>query len=378
MESAVSKNSRTMLGESGQHIATLLAGSWRAVPPPTVPSPAVLADLLPHLLRTGSGALTWWKLRRQNLAELPAAADLKKGYEVHRLEAFAHAIRLKQAIEILRCCGGVEPLVSKGWAVARLYPEPALRPYGDFDLHVDPSRVSDALFGLSHVPNGTAWVDLHLGVPELPDRSLPELYRRASRVPLDDAVIRTLGPEDQLRQLCLHFARHGGWRPLWLCDIGMFMESLPAGFDWDYCLHGDPWRTAWVYAVLGTAVRLLQASPAAMGRHAAMLPPSSWMDQVLLQEWGQPVRGDSHSRDPDCFLSSLCRPWRLWHAAWRRFPNPIEAAFKRHALPESADAVRWHQWRYCWSRGQRFLLRLGSLALRQSASTTSVELHQSD
>jgi len=29
---------------------------------------------------------------------------------------------------------GVEPILGKGWAIARLYPERGMRPYGDIDL----------------------------------------------------------------------------------------------------------------------------------------------------------------------------------------------------------------------------------------------------
>ena len=52
-------------------------------------------------------------------------------------------------------------------------------------------------------------------------------------------------------------ARHGMARPLWLCDIGVCLASLPADFDWDYCLWGRKHHTAWVIAVLGLADTLL-------------------------------------------------------------------------------------------------------------------------
>ena len=35
--------------------------------------------------------------------------------------------------------------------------------------------------------------------------------------------------------------RHGLWRPLWLVDVALLVESLPPGFDWDACLSASAW-----------------------------------------------------------------------------------------------------------------------------------------
>src|SRR5262249_54417073 len=151
---------------------------------------------------------------------------------------------------------GVDVLVCKGWTIARLYPETGLRPYGDIDSCVRPDQMTTAMAILSEEGGPGGNVDLHCGVPDLENRRWHDLIRRSRLVSLGAEQVRILGPEDQLRQLCLHLLRHGAWRPLWLCDIGMFVESLPAGFDWDYFLHGKQRLAGWLVCVLGLASRL--------------------------------------------------------------------------------------------------------------------------
>ena len=56
---------------------------------------------------------------------------------------------------------GVEPLVLKGWAAARLYGEPGLRPYGDLDLCVLPSEEAAARTALQAPGAPPVLVDLH-------------------------------------------------------------------------------------------------------------------------------------------------------------------------------------------------------------------------
>ena len=67
---------------------------------------------------------------------------------------------------------------------------------------------------------------------------MEELYLHSQLVLLGKAEIRVLGFEDQVRLLCLHMLYHGVFRPVWLCDLGMTLESLPSDFDWDYFLSG--------------------------------------------------------------------------------------------------------------------------------------------
>jgi hypothetical protein len=175
----------------------------------------------------------------------------------------------------------VEPILIKGWSSARLYPEPGLRTSGDVDLCVPPDRVETAAAALSAAPLPCA-VDLHRAVPDLPDRPWDEVFRRSRLTALGEVAVRVLGPEDQLRLLCLHLVRHGIARPLWLCDVGACLESLPADFDWDYCMWGRTHLSRWAVCVLGLAGRLLDGrTPVAT---AGRFPP--WVERAVLWCWG--------------------------------------------------------------------------------------------
>ena len=65
----------------------------------------------------------------------------------------------------------MKPLLAKGWAVARLYPEPGLRPYGDTDLYLRSEEYDAAVTALRNPDTLRGPVDLHRGFPELDDRS---------------------------------------------------------------------------------------------------------------------------------------------------------------------------------------------------------------
>src|SRR5262249_25370188 len=87
--------------------------------------------------------------------------------------------------------------------------------------------------------------------------------------------------------LCLDFVTQGGSWPLGLCDIGVFLEALPTGFDWDYCWSGDPKRTQWSRAVIGLAARLLDARIEGVPDHEVVGKLATGLDPVVLAQWGR-------------------------------------------------------------------------------------------
>src|SRR5262245_26533271 len=305
--------------ERGKTVAAVLAGSWRSSPPALDLSPAAVAEIAPVLLRTGAGSLAWWRASGAGRHDTGTSLLFREAYRLHSRQAADHEEHLKQLLRLLRR-RGAEALVCKGWATARLYPERGLRTYGDIDLCVRPSHLTAAMAILSHEGGPGQYVDLHCGIPDLEHRRFEDVVRRSRMVSLGEEEARLLGPEDQLQQLCLHLLRHGAWRPLWLCDIGMFVESLPANFDWDYFLHGKQRLTGWMICVLGLASRLLSARLAepAIIRRAAKLP--DWLEAAVLRAWGGTLSGDSHSRDEVSMAIHLRRPAGLLTALSRRWP----------------------------------------------------------
>ena len=311
--------------ERGNLAAAALAGAWRLTPPPLPLSAGELAQVTPLLLKTGAGALGWWRVRSSELLESPGAKQLHQAYRLYTILAAHHEGQLKQAVQILRSAG-VEPLLAKGWAVGRLYPEPGLRPYGDIDLCVRSEQYPAAVTALTQLGVAALPVDLHRGsFHDLADWNLQELYHRSRGVNLDGVDIRILGPEDHLRLLSRHLLRHGAWRALGLCDIGLFLESLPREFDWDYLLSGDQRRSDWVACVLGLAHRLLGASleEPRVAERANWLP--SWLVPAVLRQWEighkYPMPMAGYLRHP--VVGAL-------QVLPRRWPNPIEATVRRH------------------------------------------------
>jgi hypothetical protein len=306
--------------ERGRALAEALAGAWRTSPSPWTLSTAVLEEITPLLVKSGTAGLAWRRISNPDLPSCNAALSLR---EIYRYEVLQAALREHQLIESLRLLRSarIEPLLAKGWAAARLYPGRGLRPYGDIDLYVRPEQYPIALAALAPHGTRTGAVDLHKGVAALNDRPLDELYDRSQTVGLSDVRVRVLAPEDQLRHLCIHLLRHGASSPLWLCDIGAALESLPASFDWEYFLRGSGQRSAWAVCALGLAHHVLGArlehTPIA-GR-AEYLP--GWLVPAVFRRWH---RGRGHIGTLPAAAFLRC-PAGFLKAVRLRWPNPIQA-----------------------------------------------------
>ncbi len=303
----------------GKLIASCLAGAWRPAPPRLGISADDLAEVTPLLLGTGAGGLGWWTVRDSDLSTSPSAFELRQAYRLHTLQAATHERKIAQAIKLLRSVG-VEPLLAKGWAAARLYPEKGLRPYGDLDLWVRPEQHAAAAAVASSPAGQRCVIDLHQRFRHL-ERGWDELYGRSRLVPLGDVEVRILGPEDHLRLLCLHMLFHGIYRPLWLCDVGAAVESTPADFDWEYCLEGKPRYSEWVAMAIGLARELLGArldgAPAKL--RTGSLP--HWLPASVQRQWASRER----FMETPSMAFCLRHPSLLLKAIRLRWPDPIKA-----------------------------------------------------
>ena len=306
----------SIMSQKGNLVATALAGAWRESPPSVEMSPDDLGEIAPLLLETGAGSLGWWRFRHSELGASTVGEQLRMAYRLHTLQAEVHERQITRVVGLLRSAG-VEPLLAKGWAIARLYPESGLRPYGDIDLMVRPEAYSATE---STPALGSGPVDLQCPFPELDERPFDELYGRSELVALGDTDVRILGPEDHLRFLCLHQLRHGAWRPLWLCDVGVSLDCLPASFDWGYFLSGQERRSNWVVCVLLIAQQLLGARlDESRIRHMAVELPS-WLVPAVLRAWGS-----GHQGSPRRLAAYLYHPAGVMQAVRQRWPSRIQA-----------------------------------------------------
>jgi hypothetical protein len=265
-------------------------------------------DLPPVLLAsaevTGAEALL-----RRRVTDAPSETERFQSLELLRRERWLAT--LFSAFE----SHGIRAATFKGWAIARLYGRPGLRPVGDVDLLVRPEEIGHARQVLAGLPGETE-VDLQSNLSRyLPDRSVDALLLASETVPVTGRTIRVLGPSDHLRLVCLHQLHHGCWRPLWLCDVAVLLEALPADFSWSACLAGSRHLGEGVLACVQLACEWLGARP-------TVPPPSSgvpgWFERAVERAWAhgyrptpEPLEGISWSRLPS--------------ALWARWPDPLSS-----------------------------------------------------
>jgi Uncharacterised nucleotidyltransferase len=309
-------------GSRGRLVAQLLSGAWRGLPPRPATSSQELERLVPLLLRSGAGGLAWCKVRHSELGSSAVADQLHQAYRLQSLQAALHERSIKQVIPLLRDIG-VEPMLVKGWSIARIYPEAAMRPYCDLDLCVLPDHYKKASEALKGIEGLGTNVDLHVGFGKFYDHRTDDIFACSGLVKLDDINVRVLCAEDNVRYLCMHLLRHGAVRPLWLCDIAVALESRTSEFDWDRCLAGSRREADWVACAIGLASLLLgvdiERTPIA---HQAQKLPS-WLVKAVLRDWGIAFRS------PRQVHAMLRQPLRLLaelpEELLRHWPNPIEA-----------------------------------------------------
>src|SRR5688572_10956814 len=120
--------------DRGRFVARILTGSWRQRPPASAASEAELSQALTPLLRSGAAPLAWWALKHSDLSQSPPA---RLAHDTYALSAIQAVLREEALVELVRRlrAAGLDPILGKGWAAAALYPEPGLRPSGDFDLY---------------------------------------------------------------------------------------------------------------------------------------------------------------------------------------------------------------------------------------------------
>ncbi len=256
-----------------------LGGAWVAHPP----SDVALEDLRlaePYLLDSGAGPLAWHRVRASPFRGSRAGEGLRQAYRLSHLSSELRRRELVAAVGALRA-EGIDPLLIKGWAIARSYPEEPLRPHGDNDLCVRAGQFEAARAVLAR---GSLPADLHQGVPHAADDEANSIFERSREVDMDGAPIRIQCPEDRLRTLIFHFLDHGGSRPIWLCDIALAIEDGGSAFDWGLCLRGKPRERQWICAVVALASEVLGATIADDSNPRRARSPR-WLSSSVLDEW---------------------------------------------------------------------------------------------
>lgn len=253
-------------------------------------------------------------------------------------------------------------VVVKGPAVASLYPDPALRTYGDLDVLVSRRefrtavdllesagyalldrnwvRITEARAGELHLrtPYGGI-LDLHWAL------SFHETTRDYFRIDTDAILSRaipmrgngptvlTADPEDTLIHLCVHACASGGDRLIWLKDIE---RAIARGVDWGEVIRRSAqWRCANAVALMVSRAHRVLGAPVPPATMQALCPSWSWrtltagVDAVFPPERSSreasPTRIVAHAVRADTAASWRELASRLWHIpgdiARRRLPG---------------------------------------------------------
>ncbi len=307
--------------------------------------------MTPTLLETGAGALGWRSVSNSELRTTPVALQLREAHRLHALQAALHEREIQEVVGLFRS-HRVEAVLVKGWAIARLYVEPGLRPYGDIDLCVHPDQYLTAKELLNTETGRKYRVDLHNGFARFGKHPWDELYARSQCSGIDGMTVRTLGPEDHLRLLCFHFLREGAWRPLWLCDVAVALEARVPAFDWDLCLGTNQRSRDWVACTLALAQHLLKANMNGVPATACAKQLPSWLLPSVLKEWEVRSIYERHK-------SPMTRAWRRPIHSLKRirchWPSPVEATIDLNGPFNEIPRLPF-QLGNCFLRAVNFLL----------------------
>ena len=341
----------------GDLVGKVLSGVWRRSGFPSLEiSESELNEVTPLLYGSGAAALGWHRLSKTELKDSPSAEVLHQAYRLLSLQSEIHEQQIEKVFRLLRE-SSVDAVLAKGWAAAGLYPERSLRPYGDIDICIRPAHYKLAEKILNAPDVNDCRIDLHKHFSEIDERGIEDIFRRAQVVTLGAEQIRMLGPEDHLALLSIHLLKHGAWRPLWLCDIGAAVESLPAGFDWELCLGRNATRARWIVCAIGLANRLLQANTNALPVVAQARELPTWLIENVLKQWANPF---AMYQPPMSHPVPMATQWKnprgLFNGLRERWPDPILATVSVNGSFNSFPRLPY-QMANCVSRVFRILTR---------------------
>jgi hypothetical protein len=337
-------------------MASILASSWQESPSPAEEtiSSHTLARLAPLLTAGGGAALTWFRISAHKSEFSQSVLSLYREAYIRLVAcAAAHEDELERILLSFQSAG-IRSIVLKGWSVARLYPESGLRPSGDIDLWIDPAQQAQAGDILKRVASGRQPVDLdHDQFSRFESRSFADFYDCCETVQLGLTPIKVLRREDQTRTLCLHFLKHGGWRPIWLCDIAVLLESSKAAFNWELCLGSDACRARWIGCTIALARDLLGARIPPGAPPCVTSNPPGWFTRTILREWSDPSAPNAASFE--LLIPELrARPWKLKSAVRDRWRNAIQATVDCNSAFDALPRWPYQLWDGI-SRAHRFL-----------------------
>jgi len=259
-------------------------------------------------------------------------------------------------VAIVKVCSllkkeNIQPILFKGRAIAQYYDLPASRPTGDMDFYVRPELFSRSVeilrehsypvlasqiqcgsasltLEFAELPANICKVDLHASLEKFHVKSGSIFSNTIPSLKVRDTDVSVLSPEHHLRLITLHLLIHGGWRPIWLCDVAALLEGLPEEFDWELCLGPDGKIRQWILSVIILAHQLLGARLDRLPEKYQNGPLPNWLPDAVLKHWSKPF--SFHQSRPSLF--GLLRHPK--HLSWQnliaatRLPDPVRSTFR--------------------------------------------------
>lgn len=217
----------------------------------------------------------------------------------------------------------LEPILIKGFSIARLYPSEQMRPFGDIDLCVKPEDFQKAENLLEREADRQLNIDLHCGFRHLDTVGWDDLFENSRLIDVESQKIRVLRPEDHLRVLCVHWLTDGGAEKEKLWDIFYVFKNEAENFDWDRCLQTvSENRRRWIICTIGLAEKYLSVSLAGTPFESTKIEIPAWVIKAVEREWKNGVRLKP-------LQICLKDGKEFWRQIKKRFPpNPLQATIE--------------------------------------------------
>ena len=235
----------------------------------------------------------------------------------NRIKKKATEVTVCKAFDLFRS-HGIEPILIKGYAAGRFYPDSILRDSVDIDIAVSVADYESAS-GIDYATDahGLA-IDLHRELRHFDTVLWKDLFNNSEIINLEMGSIRVLCHEDHLRVLCVHWLTDGGSNKDRLWDIYYLVKNRPADFDWNRFLNiVEHNRRRWLICTVGLAQRFLGLDLTNTPLENAGEELPRWFVKAIEKEW----TADTPFMP---LFASMQTPSIFWNQLKKRLPpNPI-------------------------------------------------------
>lgn len=240
--------------------------------------------------------------------------------------------KIAEAFELFRI-NKIEPILIKGWAVARFYPPENPRAFADIDLCVALEDFENAKKILETEKAKRLNIDLHCGLRHLDTLDWDELFKNSILIKVDEILVRILRPEDHLRVLCVHWLTDSGARKERLLDV-FYTFNNSEDFDWERCLYSvSEVRRRWIVCTIGLLEKYFSVSLANTPFASEKIHIPKWLTDTCEKEWkaNTPLKP---------LQQCLANPREFFKQLNKRFPpNPIQATIESEGSFDSNSRV---------------------------------------